>query len=284
MIPRLNYDADSFADIRQYLATRALQLASCGYTWEKDFELSDNGVATHFRKDDRRFVVGFVPLSLRGQGRAEKMLKADGNEVVTVDDCDIEMFLEQKNIPHRFGFGIFDTIEYKMIEQFYGDQRAKRSGVLKMNHIDEGILIMQHFDATKDAMRAFCLHPMLQEDQDLRNNFDYVVDRATPGPIALAMEYRSFANAWLSDKVIEVGGLAPYLTWDEPPRLSPLHDVNIMLIADKVQNYKDFIQYHSKTHARRLHLDKYFKTWLELLAITQFQFEQLRGEIEAVSL
>lgn len=40
-----------------------------------------------------------------------------------------------------------------------------------------------------------------------------------------------------------------------------------MLIADKVQNYKDFRKHHLDTHARADELDFYFKTWLKELDV-----------------
>lgn len=71
----------------------------------------------------------------------------------------------------------------------------------------------------------------------------------------LTMEYRSVANDFLSQKV-DTG---------QKIRLSPLKDVNDMLIADKIQNYKDFMQYHYHTHARSQELFRYFNLWFDAL-------------------
>ena len=38
-----------------------------------------------------------------------------------------------------------------------------------------------------------------------------------------------------------------------------------MLIADKVQNYKDFLLYHKNTHERSDELDEYFNSWFKIL-------------------
>jgi len=38
-------------------------------------------------------------------------------------------------------------------------------------------------------------------------------------------------------------------------------------VADKIQNYKDFLIYHQKTHARSKELNEYFQNWLKKLDV-----------------
>ena len=47
-----------------------------------------------------------------------------------------------------------------------------------------------------------------------------------------------------------------------------------MLRADKVQNYKDFLAHHVKSHPRRDALDRYFRNWLSRLDISDSAFER----------
>jgi hypothetical protein len=89
----------------------------------------------------------------------------------------------------------------------------------------------------------------------------------------LAMEYRSVANEFLSDKIPSHQG--------QDIRLSPLYEVNDMLVADKVQNYKDFITYHRGTHARSEELDIYFRKWLHALDISNQTYERMCNAIDA---
>ncbi len=162
-----------------------------------------------------------------------------------------------------------DSHEYKMISQHYGDKTAKRSGVRLMNHIDEGLIILEAIDASDDAMRAYCMHPIFQSDADLAENFEeyegsIFLDATV---MILTMEYRSVANAYLSTRKIE--------SIDEI-RLSPLKDVNDMLIADKIQNYKDFMKYHHGTHPRSEELYEYFHNWFKRLGV---DFEDFKDKI-----
>ena len=156
-----------------------------------------------------------------------------------------------------------DCIEYKLISSHYGTRTAKRSQVPLINHINEGLVILEKISATEDSKQAFCLHPLLQADDDLSKNFEMVVDAVSSRVILLTMEYRNIANAWLSDKALVKEG----------PKLSPLLEVNDMLVADKVQNYKDFIAHHQGTHERSRELTIYFERWLEALKITTSSFE-----------
>jgi hypothetical protein len=162
---------------------------------------------------------------------------------------------------------------YDLIRGFYGDRRAKRSGVPLINHIDEGLRILTHLCASREAMDAFCIHPLLQHDNDLQKGVWLLSE--IPGPVvALAMEYRAVANACLSDCVgIYMG--RPYWVDQQGPGLSVLADVNLMLIADKVQNRADFLRHHGLTHPRAAELDFYFVGWLKALGVPVQRYLEL---------
>lgn len=160
---------------------------------------------------------------------------------------------------------ITETFEYQLIKDFYRNKVAVRSQVKLINHITEGLQVLDMIGSSETAKRAFCLHPMLQNDEDLLKNHAVLKWTVAGDVMLLAMEYRSVANEYLSDKV-DSGQLI---------RLSPLSEVNDMLIADKVQNYKDFIKYHKGMHSRSVQLDQYFNEWLTALAIDQSKFQTL---------
>lgn len=164
---------------------------------------------------------------------------------------------------------IKETLEYQLIEEFYGDSVAKRSRVPMINHIHEGLVVLDEIEASEFAKRAFCIHPLIQADVDLENNYDILVG-CDPHAIALAMEYRSVANEYLSQKV----GTGHEI------RLSPLGEVNDMLIADKVQNRKDFETYHKGTHPRSDELELYFAQWLEVLNVSEYDYNVLCDAID----
>lgn len=167
---------------------------------------------------------------------------------------------------------ITDTQEYQLISEFYDKRKAKRSNVPLINHINEGIVVLDSINSTTAAARAFCLHTMLQTDEDLKTNYSTIKDIVSGHVIMLAMEYRSVANEFLREKV---------MTQPVPPiRLSPLYEVNDMLIADKVQNRKDFLRYHSQTHPNRAELDLYFKLWLKRLGIDDETYKTLCKAID----
>ena len=81
------------------------------------------------------------------------------------------------------------------------------------------------------------------------------------------MEYRNIANAHLSHRKIF------YL---DEIKLSPLKIVNDMLIADKIQNRKDFEIYHKNRHKRSEELDCYFRDWLRRLSISEDVYNKIK--------
>ena len=60
---------------------------------------------------------------------------------------------------------------YHAIQAFYGDRRAQRSGVLYIQHINEGLLVLEAIQATLPACQAYCLHPIVQGDTELTTAF-----------------------------------------------------------------------------------------------------------------
>ena len=172
---------------------------------------------------------------------------------------------------------IKDSVCYRLIQDHYGLNRAKRSGVLLMNHIDEGLLILEDLKATVAARSAYCLHPLLQNDRDLSNNYCQVLNSGVDAyTIMLAMEYRSVANEYLSEDV----NLHMVLGMCDHIRLSPIKEVNDMLIADKVQNCKDFVTYHKGTHPRTEYLERYFDQWLRKLGVSSVEYQRYCDSIE----
>jgi hypothetical protein len=175
---------------------------------------------------------------------------------------------------------------YERIVEFYGDRKANRSGVPLINHINEGLTILDRLDAHPDVKEAFCVHPMIQADEDLKANYFHLINGSgsaklylpiSANVIGLAMEYRNVANNFLSDQ-IETGPNSWGATETyslKPMRLSPLAGVNLMLVADKVQNKKDFELYHLATHDRSRELAYYFDLWLTVLNISPDRYQEL---------
>ncbi len=146
---------------------------------------------------------------------------------------------------------------YEIIKWYYGDTRAKRSQVPYMQHIDHGLIILNKLGVTNMVKDAYCLHPIFQSDFDLMENFDLTTKyNINSNVMTLVMEYRSVANEYLSHR--KVTNLSEI-------RLSPLKEVNLMLLADKQQNFSDFLIHHYGNHERSDELFTYFSNWLQRL-------------------
>lgn len=161
-----------------------------------------------------------------------------------------------------------DWREHRAISEFYGARKAKRSGVPLMQHIEEGLAVLDALGASERAKRAYCLHPLVQADEDLLRTYERGVATLTDDPavLTLALEYRNIANATLSPRLI---GSAADIS------LSPLDEVNDMLRADKVQNWKDFAEHHRGKHSRSAELERYFHLWHSRLGLSAKRVEAL---------
>lgn len=146
------------------------------------------------------------------------------------------------------------TPEYLIIKGYYGERCAVRSGVKLINHIEEGLAILDTIQASDIAKRAFCLHPITQNEID--------IDLSWSNAYSLACEYRDVANSYLcrpeNDWITTIGDVHKQV-----PSMSK--DCVDMLLADKIQNRKDFRLYHQGTHERSEELTEYFDLWIKYL-------------------
>jgi hypothetical protein len=153
------------------------------------------------------------------------------------------------------------TAEYLIIKGYYNDQRAKRSNVPLMNHIEEGLSILHTLDSSINAKKAFCLHPIVQNKVE----YELGIDLRWSQAYSLACEYRDMANHYLckpdTDWIQTLDDMYEHYRSKHPMS----KDCCDMLIADKVQNRKDFKLYHLGTHERSKELEHYFDLWVKYL-------------------
>lgn len=148
---------------------------------------------------------------------------------------------------------------HSVISLYYKDKVAQRSKLPLMNHINEGVAILasiqcEHFTS---AQIAFCLHPLAQ------NNVSYPEDDFTPKINSLVREYAHYANRYLcnpeTDHIKSVADLHKHLG------NIPSKECLLMLLADKIQNQKDFLLHHYGKHKRYPQLNSYFNLWIKYI-------------------
>jgi len=176
------------------------------------------------------------------------------------------------------------NIHYIAIKEAYGEGKAERSGVPFIQHIDEGVRILDLIGATQEAKNAFMLHPIYQMFDDprmvaVRKRYGHLFD---PYAVELAEEYARVANSYLRK--------LHYRSPDDAVSLSTYSEVNDMLVADKVQNRKDFEEwfvpyaryaaaYDMTVMSDICDLDQYFKNWLKALNVSEIEYMALISKI-----
>jgi len=253
-----------------YYQNRSIQLLSRGWSWDGNHLDHGWGVEVHLKSPWMRYYASvFVLEGHTGQGHLSRWFDqhdvVDGMEFATSDDCPLmQSWLYRHDIPYQ-NLDLPDSRAYKAVSSFYGDHRAKRSGQFFMNHIDEGLDILTQLRCNSTVKDAWCLHPLVQNDEDLQATLAAGghLNGQDPAALILAMEYRHQANGHLSKH-------APKLR----PTWGPLDEVRDMLIADKMQNRKDF-DLHLRGHpdvTNGNRLDSYFREWFDALGITDDQY------------
>lgn len=287
MSPRFDHDIRDPEETLEYFRARAVQMLhdDDDWTWSgvvtpliHSGETWGTETVMHAGRDGA-FVSVYVLADHRGRGhlRRHAAARSPGQRYVTTPGCRIFDVLMHLASDTLLAAPISGWSAYLAVERQCGDTRAKRSGLSYMNHIDEGLRVLHRWLGASDrAKQAWCLHPLVQSDDDLRRTYaDGLLDAFEPAVVALALEYRNIANAFLS-------GMEDHPGNADPSRIarSPLAEVDAMLVADKVQNYKDFLRYHRDSHPRADRLDNYFRRWLAALGVDPGQVERLAREAE----
>ncbi|AXH72427.1 MAG: oxidoreductase, 2OG-Fe(II) oxygenase family protein [Caudoviricetes sp.] len=149
---------------------------------------------------------------------------------------------------------VFNTIEYSTILSFYNTRRAERSKAFLMNHINEGLLILMEYERPLIELKAYCIHPIVQNGED--------IDTSWSDAYELAIEYRDIANSYLCrPKNDYIKTLDDMKNKIKPMSIGCAYN----LLADKKQNQKDFRLYHLGTHKRSNELEQYFINWINYL-------------------
>lgn len=166
--------------------------------------------------------------------------------------------------------------EYAAVLEFFGDKKGKRSGLPYMHHINEGLYVLARLGGSEAALRAFALHPLIQGRDDFQDTVNKgVIERLfkygcreSAQALALAIEYRYIANAYTSRMPSD---------WSYKITRSPMEQVNLMLKADKIQNYKDaLLHVILKYPEDGKRLVTYFDQYMEWFEIDE---EELQGWI-----
>lgn len=263
---RFNFDANTIREATEYIQNRAKQLLRLGYLLVGTTTTEEGVVLSYFKKDNQIYQSLYILKDYRGKGLFLKH-KFRIYPVLTSVECGIADYLVKNDINHVVE-SLEPFAEYKLISNYYGSQTTKRTGAYLMNHIDEGLAILAWIGASDTARKAYCMHPVYQSDTDLKDNhWKYKLHEYV---MIAVMEYRSVANEYLSKRTI---------TSLDEIRLSPLKYVNDMLIADKIQNRKDFELYHKDTHPRSKELTEYFSNWLTKLGVSEETYQEYKAKL-----
>lgn len=166
---------------------------------------------------------------------------------------------------------IFISPEWCAVKKFYGEKKTARSKVPLINHIKEGLTVLEYLGSDFDTKAAFCLTPLFMDDENFKKSGkEFIARHGYRKTVMLAIEYRGLANAYLPEHTLPDTGI----------HISPLREVNHMLIAGKIQRRRDFEIHHKATHKRANRLEEYFDDWLRALSISKNKYKLIKEYLE----
>lgn len=157
------------------------------------------------------------------------------------------------------------TKEWDITRNLLSGQKSRRTNVSYFDHVEEGVKILQELNVPLVIQQAFVIHPLLQGDDALAENLPHVV-YFDPLALVLCMEYRRVANLGTRKNLRDNG-------WNIT--LSPMAEVNLMLVADKIQNRKLYETKFPKTDPEYEEIGHYFRVWMDALLIPEYDYQIL---------
>jgi len=140
--------------------------------------------------------------------------------------------------------------EYTYINDLLGNSINKQTHDLRINQIEEGLAILNILNAPNLVRKAYCLHMLFESDEALSKSMELNrMPHTDPKSVLLAMEFRNIIKTRINGKI----------------KLSPLSEVNQMILAAKIQRYKTFeILYKGeKPHSDEIERD--YQLWIKRL-------------------
>jgi hypothetical protein len=281
-----------------YYRNRAKQILFRGWDWDGNITYHEWGCETRitfrFTKDEAASAI--VYQDYKGRGIYKNWVKSLDVPLVYFYECnEVSSFVSVKkdekffniakgsvkiaqnatifnrNYDYEYygnGFISDDTyIALDIAYYFYLNKNAKRSGLPYIFHIWEGIRILQELGADEKTIAAWCIHPLVQSDEDFDRemNSHCLISNFVSGQVLfLALEYRHWANSHLSHMPSKI------------PSFGHRDEIRKMLIADKVQNRKDFEKHlKGREDVKSFTLDSYYKEWFKALGIFESQYTEL---------
>jgi hypothetical protein len=256
------------------LANLSVQHLWTGFAPDGPAESHSWGLIQPLRSGEDRAAVPVVLTPSRHRGHLAKWVDDHPHVRLAIPEpwCELRAWAASRGV-RRETLPLYPGPEYAAIRAFYGNRRAKRSGAFLMNHIDEGLFLLGRIGASEVARRAWCLHPLIQADDDLARMWANRGFRPfDPAATFLALEYRNVANRHLSrTRVTKVEDIA----------LSPIAEVNDLLRVDKIQNRRDFERLGKPSAAEHERLTSYFGSWFGRLGVGEGDYAAAIADIDA---
>lgn len=249
----INYDAETIEEAQEYLKYRYKQLLKFGVTVKEEIHCVDSIVTLFDCPWGDFYGAVYVLKQFRGNQVFIKRVQQFQIAIITLEECKISSYLKKIKCSY---IELTHSAAYKLSQKAYGDNRTKRSGVPFIYHLDEGGAILDKIGTSDIVKDAYYLHPLLQSDEEFNKNRTLSFTGIDTESLILAVEYRRVANSYLS--TMNVSDFVGFSS----------DDIKQMLLADKIQNYKDFVLYHKETHPRSSILEEYFLSWFKLLDVT----------------
>lgn len=266
MTDRFPDSVSTHEEAKAYYLNRAIQMNSANCIL-KSLKSLPFGVEAYFHYEGKQCRSLFILDQYKGNNFFDTWMNSSDVPYLVASKCSKMLdFLCQRNYDFILLENPYHNKCYEIISSAYENKKANRSGMFYMNHIDEGLKILDAYCLISGPRisEAWSVHPIVQGDLELNAAVRTgLINEIRSDVLCLAMEYRSWANAHLSSHPSKV------------PSYGTLSETRYLLIADKIQNRKDFDLYLKGRIPNSERLEEYFKEWFDVLNISEHAYHDV---------
>ncbi len=275
-----NYDAETHSEALKYLKLRSVQLLKFNYFIQR-VQYTNFGWIAYYDNANTpqdlctKYVAIYVLKQYRGKGILSNFMKSNPDyKFINLVEMGLlgKMISAADTIPH-INVGFEDYHEYRLenLKKHYEDSMYDNWNYY-ISYTYKVMAVNKWLNFSKICTDSLIILPLLWSDKDFVNNWKTIT--ISSNLAFFISEYKNVSKNYNLDRKIQS-------TSDIV--ISPITDVNNLLLSTAIVNYNNYENHYKLTHPRASLFGEYYKNWLVRLSGMN-KYEDVRDRLNSINL